>query len=754
MQARSRRHRLFALASAACAVAAVAGSARPASAAANLFLNLNGTNTWEDGANWIAGAPPTTDDNAFIDSGLSASASTSGLVCFEMQVGVGPNAYGAVGNLGGSGTLNMLNGSVITQNGNLVVGQAQDPNVDSSGTINIATGATLDIKGGNSFLGFFGDNGAGLNFATTGTVNVNGGAFNWAKGDVRSTLWLGGDAFTNRVGKGVFNLNSGTASGGAIRVGDFGQGTLNVSGGTLTSNFYMAIGLGNNPNQGSGNVNVTGGVLNLAQITLNENKTEECVFTQSGGTVSVGGVQALDGYNFRVGYSDHGKGTYNMTGGTLNVSGNDLYVGRGLNGEMNISGNSVVNVNTLVVADRPNADFAVALGGIDNGTAVINQNGGTVFIAPTSLLGVFYHGANGGTETYNLAGGTLTTNGISAEGGSTVKTFNFNGGALIANKNFTVPNPNFGAPANFFTTISGGGGTINTGGFDVTWTTPLTGAGALTKTGAGTLILTAENTYAGNTTVSAGTLSVTNLTGRATGAGTVTIASGATLAGTGTVGATTVNGTLAPGGSGLTNALHFTSTLATTATSTTAIELATASFHDKAIVAGTATLSGAIQLSTLSGYVPQYGQTHRVLEAAAISGHFTTVTGNQLSLTRWLAVTYDATGVNVTAALPGDADLNTAVGFSDLVLLAQSYNLSGRVWADGDFNGTGIVDFDDLVVLAQNYNGTVTPGTLTFDPDFAADWALAQALVPEPATFALLAAPLALAVRRRKVVSQ
>jgi autotransporter-associated beta strand protein len=749
MQARSR-HRLF-VASAACAVAAIAGTARPASAAANLFLNLNGTNVWEDGANWISGALPTTGDNAFIDSGFTVSASTPSLVCFEMQVGVGPNAYGNVGNPGGSGVLNMLSGSVITQDGNLVVGQAQDPNVDSSGTINIAGGATLNIKGGNSFIGFFGENSVGLNFATTGTVNVNGGAFNWAQNDPRSTLWLGGDAFTNRVGKGVFNLNSGSATGGAIRVGDYGQGTLTVSGGTLTSNFYMAIGLGNNPNQGHGTVNVRGGVLNLAQITLNENKTEECVINQSAGTINIGSVQGLDGYNFRIGYSDHGKGTYNMTGGTLNVSGNDLYVGRGQNGEMNISGNSVVNLNTLTVTDRPNADYAVALGGIDNGTAVINQNGGTVFIAPTSLLGIFYHGANGGTETYNLAGGTLTTNGISAEGGSTVKTFNFNGGTLIANKNFTVPNPNFGTPASFFTTVSNGGGTINTAGFDVTWTTPFTGNGALTKDGEGSLNLTAVGTYAGGTTVSAGTLLVSNTAaGSGTGSGAVAVSAGATLGGSGTVGGNaTISGKLAPGSIGATGGISFGSAVTFNAGSAAAIQFAAAADVDHVGVVGTATLAGAAQLETFNGYVPAYGQTHRVLDASAISGHFTTVSGHQLTPTRWLAVTYDATGVNVTAALPGDADLNTIVGFSDLVQLAQNYNLSGRVWAQGDFNGTGTVDFDDLVVLAQNYNGTATPGGLMLGPDFAADWALAQSLVPEPTTFFVLLAPLALAARRR-----
>src|SRR6202790_2630430 len=50
------------------------------------------------------------------------------------------------------------------------------------------------------------------------------------------------------------------------------------------------------------------------------------------------------------------------------------------------------------------------------------------------------------------------------------------------------------------------GGTIDTNGFDSTFSGNVIGAGAFTKTGAGTLILTGANTYSGATTLSAGTL--------------------------------------------------------------------------------------------------------------------------------------------------------------------------------------------------------------------------------------------------------
>jgi hypothetical protein len=97
----------------------------------------------------------------------------------------------------------------------------------------------------------------------------------------------------------------------------------------------------------------------------------------------------------------------------------------------------------------------------------------------------------------------------------------------------------------------------------------------------------------------------------------------------------------------------------------------------------------------------------------------------------------------------GDVNLDHAVGFSDLVTLAQNYNTLGAGhWSTGDFNGDSNVDFSDLVVIAQNY-GFGTPGLST--ANFQADWALAQSFVPEPTTLgAAAAAAGAAATRRRK----
>lgn len=86
--------------------------------------------------------------------------------------------------------------------------------------------------------------------------------------------------------------------------------------------------------------------------------------------------------------------------------------------------------------------------------------------------------------------------------------------------------------------------------------------------------------------------------------------------------------------------------------------------------------------------------------------------------------------------LPGDANLDGAVGFGDLLTVAQNYAQPGE-WITGDFTGDGTVGFPDLLVLAQHYGQNID-GTATASP------------VPEPSALAAASA-LVLLPRRRRV---
>ncbi|MFT3784533.1 MAG: autotransporter-associated beta strand repeat-containing protein [Tepidisphaeraceae bacterium] len=108
-------------------------------------------------------------------------------------------------------------------------------------------------------------------------------------------------------------------------------------------------------------------------------------------------------------------------------------------------------------------------------------------------------------------------------------------------------------------------------------------------------------------------------------------------------------------------------------------------------------------------------------------------------------VNVDATAIVALVTKSGDANLDRTVNFNDLLSLAASYGTaSGAIWTQGDFNYDGAVNFSDLLLLAGNYGATYTGS-------FGGDWALAQTLVPEPATVATVAfGSVATLMRRRR----
>jgi autotransporter-associated beta strand protein len=164
-------------------------------------------------------------------------------------------------------------------------------------------------------------------------------------------------------------------------------------------------------------------------------------------------------------------------------------------------------------------------------TGVFNQNGGTATLTELTVGGdrVTGSGTTGLTGIYNLAGGLLKSGSITTGTGTdyTTRTFNWSGGTiqnLDASTDLTISS---GIAFNLSNT-----GTFNAdSGRAIAMSSAIGGSGALVKEGAGTLALSAANTYTGNTTVNAGTLSLGNGTDNSSLADTsaVTIAAGAIL---------------------------------------------------------------------------------------------------------------------------------------------------------------------------------------------------------------------------------
>ncbi|HEX6963867.1 MAG TPA: autotransporter-associated beta strand repeat-containing protein, partial [Lacipirellula sp.] len=158
------------------------------------------------------------------------------------------------------------------------------------------------------------------------------------------------------------------------------------------------------------------------------------------------------------------------------------------------------------------------------------------------------------------------------------------------------------------------------------------GVVGVTKTGAGTWVLTGANTYTGPTTVEQGTLKA--------------VAMGGDLVANGGVVAPAVGvGTLGIGG-------DFTQSSG----AALAVDLASASSFDVVTVTGDASLAGTVQVSLLGGFNPAVGASFDILSASTLNiaglsvsgpgGWSATAIGNTLRLTR------TALGSAIAAAVP------------------------------------------------------------------------------------------------------
>ena len=146
--------------------------------------------------------------------------------------------------------------------------------------------------------------------------------------------------------------------------------------------------------------------------------------------------------------------------------------------------------------------------------------------------------------------------------------------------------------------------TISVTGTELTLSNTVSGAGGIDKTGAGTLILTAANTYTGSTTVDAGTLAITNAGALGSSSAGTTVNTGGTLDlrnVTGVAEPITLNGgTLATS----TGTSSVTSPVALTANST--ISVTGTSLELTNVISGsgglTKTGSGILQLDAVNTY--------------------------------------------------------------------------------------------------------------------------------------------------------
>lgn len=254
----------------------------------------------------------------------------------------------------------------------------------------------------------------------------------------------------------------------------------------------------------------TGADVTTAGTTVELGSNATINIDTGGQVVSTGGTSLITG----------GNSTINING-TLRSDAGTAYTYNGNAGEtldMTIGGTVTGNVD-LGASD---ANFTLLSGSTVTGTVTANGAsdrfilGGIVDGAfDVSTLGAGYNGFESfektGTSTWALSGTGTYTTGTTISGGTISAGSTDNLGSNTAGNTIAMS----GGGALLYTgafnsarnmTIGTGGGTIDTNGFNTTITGVISGAGRVTKTGAGTLTLSATNTFTGGLSISGGTV--------------------------------------------------------------------------------------------------------------------------------------------------------------------------------------------------------------------------------------------------------
>lgn len=207
-----------------------------------------------------------------------------------------------------------------------------------------------------------------------------------------------------------------------------------------------------------------------------------------------------------------------------------------------------------------------------------------------------------------------------------------------------------------------------TDGGTYTFSNDIGGTGGLVKNGAGNLILTGNNSYAGNTSVNSGTLTVTN---RSTS--NHIIANGATLiASDATLGSVTNNGTLTAKNTGVTINGNFTQS---------SNGRLNTDIGSRINVTGLASLGGMLYLDGVrSGYTPSTGVSQTVLSASAVNGQFTM--GSNPSLLLQGNLSYSNNAVNLTLSRVNTQNVVSTLSLDN----AQGTVSAGAQLVDASFN--------------------------------------------------------------------
>ncbi len=543
--------------------------------------------------------------------------------------------------------------ATVTNNGNWAF-----LDTSSAGNANIANGQSAGLSFfaastasnaaivNNGFISFGTTGGADTATAGSATITNNSGAetdfnaFSTAGSATIVTNNGGVTAFFDNStgGQATFITNAGgvvdfSATAGPNNDGKITAASISGAGSYFLGSTILTV--------GSGNLSMAvSGVISDCGPT-----GQDCFESTTGGALVKAGTGML---------TLTGANTY--TGGTT-INAGVLQIGNG-----GTTGSIFGNVadNATLVFDRSDA---VAFGGVISGSGAVQQIGfGSVTLS----------GANTYTGGTTLDVGTLIIGNNSALGTGALSMAAGTTLSFLSTGNFTISNlieisgdPNFAPPAGTTQILSG---VIADGA----------SPGTLAMTGAGTLVLSATETYTGPTTVASGTLDVT---GSIVSSSLTTVGSGATLTGSGTIGALTIGsgGVFAPGAgtarasTSVFGALSFNAG----ATYQTQVSPAAAAF---AKVTGPASLAGTV--SAVFGSGAYVTKQYTILTATAGLGGTTFATLANISPPAGFTDSLSFDAVDVYLNLKANAGAISTVGLN-----VNQRNVANAL--NGVFNATG-----------------------------------------------------------------
>jgi autotransporter-associated beta strand protein len=495
----------------------------------------SGTSMFISGA--LTGSGAFTKDNTGILY-LSGNSSTySGAIAIDNGV-VNIQSTNALGGTGAGTTVNAV-AALQVQGG---VTFAAEP-ITISGTGINNDGAIRNMLGSNILAGPITLNGVAR-------INVDAGILSLTS--------------STAVALGTNNLNAGVASGTSMHI----SGALTGTTGALTKDNPGTLILSGTSSAYDGIITISTGVLNLqssgglgtttGNTVVSDNATlqvqnsitsAEPISIGGLGVSSLGAIRSISGNNILTGNIsltssariNVDAGILSMTTGTIAMGSNNLNAGVISGTSIFLSGLLTSNAGSTLTKDNTGSLF---ISGNNTGYAgAISVSAGTLNAQNNNALG-----ATSGTTTV-VSGATIQLFGNSLNIPEPI-TINGDG---IATTQGAIRNPSgnntwsgaitLGSSARIATAGSATSDslliltTVNTGGFTITADASrgmrlggvVTGSGALAKAGLDTLVLNATNDYTGATTISAGAISLRNVSGLGgTGTGT-TINSGAAL---------------------------------------------------------------------------------------------------------------------------------------------------------------------------------------------------------------------------------